>query len=289
MPAYESPCKVNLSLKVLSRRTDGFHEVDTLMAPVALFDRLVFSPASETSLSCDAEGVPLDESNLVIKAVRLIERELGRPVNWRIHLDKRIPHGAGLGGGSGNAAATLIALNELENAGISRERLVNISAQLGSDVGFFIDGGICRCTGRGEIVSPAPEYSGFSGTLLLLKPSFGVSTPDAYQRWLGSSPLPGVDYSPHAWNGIEFVNDLERPVFEKFLFLAELKTWLSRQNGVSVAMMSGSGSTMFAFVDSPERGHELASRAKEELDPTLWSWIGQCGRGCGIRQFRNEE
>ena len=284
MPIYESPCKVNLSLKVLCRRTDGFHEVDTLMAPLALYDRLVFTTSSETSLFCDVDGVPVDESNLVLKAVRVMERELGRSVNWRIDLDKRIPHGAGLGGGSGNAAAVLVALNELEGARLSKERLVEMSGELGSDVGFFIDGGICRCTGRGECVSPSPEYSSFSGIVLLLKPSFGVSTPDAYKRWVGSSELPGVDYSSHLWNGVEFSNDLERPVFEKFLFLAEVKTWLARQKGVSVAMMSGSGSTMFAFVESPERGHELASLAKAELDPTLWSWVGSCGRGCGIHR-----
>lgn len=284
MPIYESPCKVNLSLRVLSRRSDGFHEVDTLMAPVGLYDRLSFSPAVVTSLSCDAAGVPLDESNLVLKAVRVMERELGRSVHWAIHLDKRIPHGAGLGGGSGNAAATLVALNELENAGMPKEKLVAMSSELGSDVGFFVDGGICRCTGRGEIVTPVPEYSGFSGTLLLVKPSFGVSTPDAYKRWMGSSPLPGVDYCTHAWSGIEFVNDLERPVFEKFLFLAEVKTWLARQSGVSVSMMSGSGSTMFAFVESVERANELSFLAKAELDPTLWSWVGSCGRGCGIRR-----
>lgn len=288
MPIYESPCKVNLSLKVLSRRPDGFHEVDTLMAPVALYDQITFSPAKEASLSCDTPGVPLDESNLVLKSVRVMERELGRAVHWAIKLDKNIPHGAGLGGGSANAAAALVALNELEGAGMAQEKLVEMASELGSDVGFFIDGGICRCTGRGEIVTPVPEYARFSGSLLLLKPSFGVSTPDAYKRWMGSSPLPGVDYCAHMWNGVEFVNDLERPVFEKFLFLAEVKTWLARQEGVSVAMMSGSGSTMFAFVESVERGHELATLAKAELDPSLWAWVGSCGRGCGIRRADGE-
>ncbi|MEG1741017.1 MAG: 4-(cytidine 5'-diphospho)-2-C-methyl-D-erythritol kinase [Akkermansia sp.] len=277
MPIYHAPCKINLSLKVLGKRPDGFHAIETLMAPLHLCDRLIFSPANQTQLICCQAGVPVDESNLVMQALRLIERELGHPVRWQIELSKNVPHGAGLGGGSSDAATTLLALNDLEHVQLSKERLLELAAELGSDVGFFIDRGICRCSGRGEIVTALPEYQDFEGTVLLLKPAFGVSTPDAYGRWATSTPLPRVNYETHVWHGMEFVNDLERPVFEKFLFLAEIKMWLLRQQGVHVAMMSGSGSTMFAFVDSVERGRELAKDAKRELDPTLWSWVGACG------------
>ena len=278
----KAPCKINLSLRVLGKRGDGFHAVDTLMAPLQLADELAFEHSlGGMRLVCDTPGVPVDESNLVMKAARMMEKELGRTLNWTVSLMKNVPHGAGLGGGSSDAAAVLMALNRLENAGMSDEHLVGLAGELGSDVGFFVLKSICRCTGRGEIVEKASASEcGFSSPVLLLKPSFGVSTPDAYRRWASSSYLPGIPYGPVDWQGVEVVNDLERPGFEKFIFLAEVKRWLLAREGVRVAMMSGSGSTMFALVDSVERGCEIAGKALEELDPTLWTWCGMCGAGC---------
>lgn len=277
MKSYQAPCKINLSLKVLGKREDGFHEVDTVMAPLSLCDELQFVKADETTLLCNVPGVPLDESNLVLKAVRLFEKAVGKIVNYEINLIKKIPHGAGLGGGSSDAATTLLALNKLENAGLTTQELITLSAELGSDVGFFIVGGICRCTGRGEKVSPEPSLAGFHETVLLLKPSFPVSTPDAYKRWAGSRELPGITYAPQQLNGLEMVNDLERPVFQKFMVLAEIKQWLLSRDGVKAVMMSGSGSTMFAIVDSASTGKLLQKEALARLDPTLWTWVGTCG------------
>ncbi len=278
----KAPCKINLSLRVLGKREDGFHAVDTLMAPLGLADELVFDASDcGMQLACDTPGVPLDESNLVMKAARIMECELGRSLNWKVTLVKHVPHGAGLGGGSSDAATTLMMLNRLEAADLSDARLVELAGKLGSDVGFFILRSICRCTGRGEIVQKASEREcAFASPVLLLKPSFGVSTPDAYKHWMNSRCLPGVPYGAVEWQGVEFVNDLERPVFEKFIFLAEVKNWLLAQEGVKVAMMSGSGSTMFALVDTVECGRGIAERARRELDPTLWDWCGMCGAGC---------
>ena len=107
MISCKAPCKVNVSLRVLGKRPDGFHEVDTVMVPLDLCDVLEFSPATCLEMSCDAPGVPLDESNLVMKAGRLMERELGRPMPWHVRLVKKVPHGAGLGGGSSDAACVL--------------------------------------------------------------------------------------------------------------------------------------------------------------------------------------
>ncbi len=227
-------------------------------------------------MSCGQAGLPLDESNLVMKALRLFERKTGKSMNYHIDLVKRIPHGAGLGGGSSDAATVLMALNEMEGINLPRAELMSMAGELGSDVPFFIDGGICRCTGRCESVSPMPEMSGFKADVLLLRPSFGVSTPDAYKRWKDSRELPGVSYAARTWNGMEFVNDLERPVFEKYMFLAEIKSWLLEQEGVEVAMMSGSGSTVFAIFNSSADGNVLAAKAKEQIDPTLWAWSGHC-------------
>ena len=127
MISCKAPCKVNVSLRVLGKRPDGFHEVDTVMVPLDLCDVLEFSPAACLEMSCDAPGVPLDESNLVMKAGRLMERELGRPMPWHVRLVKKVPHGAGLGGGSSDAACVLRTLNELERGGLSRERLAGKS------------------------------------------------------------------------------------------------------------------------------------------------------------------
>ncbi len=138
MISCKAPCKVNVSLRVLGKRPDGFHEVDTVMVPLDLCDVLEFSPAACLEMSCDAPGVPLDESNLVMKAGRLMERELGRPMPWHVRLVKKVPHGAGLGGGSSDAACVLRTLNELERGGLSRERLAELGGEIGSDVGFFI-------------------------------------------------------------------------------------------------------------------------------------------------------
>lgn len=132
----------------------------------------------------------------------------------------------------------------------------------------------CRCTGRGEKVEPLPEWREWRPWIVLLKPSFGVSTPDAYRRWAGSRELPGIPYGEQRVDGHVLVNDLERPVFEKHLFLAEMKRWLLERPGVRGAMMSGSGSTMFAVAEDEEAACKLMEDAARELDPTLWMWSG---------------
>ncbi|MBS1432764.1 MAG: 4-(cytidine 5'-diphospho)-2-C-methyl-D-erythritol kinase, partial [Akkermansia sp.] len=152
--------------------------------------------------------------------------------------------------------------------------LAELGGEIGSDVGFFIYGAASRCTGRGEKVAPLPEWKDWRPRIVLLKPSFGVSTPDAYRRWAGSRELPGIPYGEQDVDGHVLVNDLERPVFEKHLFLAEMKRWLVGRPGVRGAMMSGSGSTMFAVVEDEGAGRALMEDAARELDPTLWMWSG---------------
>ncbi len=152
----EAPAKLNMTLRVLGRREDGFHELETLMVPVSgLADVLEIEAAEAFSFSCAGADVPADESNLVVKAVRIFERETGRECRYRIGLTKRVPPGAGLGGGSSDAAAVLGALDELEGTGLEKARLGTMAAELGSDVPFFLDGGACWCRGRGESLGPA--------------------------------------------------------------------------------------------------------------------------------------
>jgi 4-diphosphocytidyl-2-C-methyl-D-erythritol kinase len=262
--------KVNLFLRVLRRREDGFHEIETFMAPITLCDSLEIEPSKQFEFHCDEPNLAGDE-NLVVRAARVFFSETNRDPNVSLTLHKNIPHGAGLGGGSSDAAAALRGLNRFFNAGVSSEKLSALAARLGSDVAFFLSETAATCRGRGEVVTPAALPNPL--TLLLLKPEFGVPTSWAYSRWQDSREIPGVSYKDQEFGGQNFVNDLERPVFEKFVVLAHMKTWLCQQPEVGAALMSGSGSTIFAVMRSELDAALVAKRARSELDPELWSCV----------------
>jgi len=269
----QAPAKLNLSLRVHGRRDDGFHEIDTLMVKLpGLADTLEFSASDGLSLECDDPSLPAGDDNLVIKAARAYEAAAGVGCGFRISLKKSIPHAAGLGGGSSDAAATLLALDQLHDGKLGGKRLAEIAATIGSDVPFFIEPGAARCTGRGERIEPvkAPPQL----RVLVLKPAFAVETPDAYRRWQESRELPGVNYQPQAVDGLELFNDLERPVFAKHRFLAEFKEWLLAREECAAALMAGSGSSIFAVLHREADPAVLAKAARDELDPGLWSWSG---------------
>jgi 4-diphosphocytidyl-2-C-methyl-D-erythritol kinase len=269
-----APAKVNLSFEITGRRADGFHEIETLMVPIALADRITIeraADAGEIQFLCDDPSLPTGKENLVVRAAMLFRERTGIATGVAIRLGKKIPHGAGLGGGSSDAASALLGLNELFAANLPRAELSELAAQLGSDVPFFLTRSAAMCRGRGEVVTPVSLETNFS--LLLLKPDFGVPTPWAYGKWKASRELPGIDYAPQAFDKVRFVNDLERPVFEKFVFLARLKTWLRTQPEVAVALMSGSGSTMFAVLRDAAAAEALAARARTEIDPQLWTCV----------------
>ena len=273
-----APAKINISFQVKGRRPDGFHEIETLMAPISLADRLTIekSPhAGKIDFSCDDRSLPIGEDNLVVQAAKLFRERTANRTGIAITLEKKIPHGAGLGGGSSDAASTLLGLNEFFDAELRQEELLQLAAALGSDVPFFLARSAAVCRGRGELVTPIRLDGQFR--ILLLKPAFGVPTPWAYGRWKDSRELPGIDYSPQEFRGLEFVNDLERPVFEKFVLLAHLKSWLRRQPEVVVALMSGSGSTLFAVIRNGGEPERLAGRARSEIDPTLWTCASRLG------------
>jgi len=264
-----APAKINLSLRLTRKREDGFHELETLALPLpGLCDTLEITPSSTFSLHCDTPGVPTDESNLVSKALRLFEKETGIACNFKIKLIKKIPHGAGLGGGSSDAAHTFLALNELTHAKIPLDTLADWAGQLGSDIPLFLYQSPCWCRGRGELIEPIELK--WSHHLLLFKPAFSIPTPWAYSRWQDSQEIPGIPYGPQNIAGHILVNDLERPVFEKHRFLAELKLFLLEQPETVGAMMSGSGSTVFAILAKDADHEALTTRTLAELDPTMW-------------------
>jgi 4-diphosphocytidyl-2-C-methyl-D-erythritol kinase len=267
-----APAKVNLSFRILRRRDDGFHEIETLMAPISLCDRLTIARTGmhgEIEFVCDDPSLPTGEDNLVVRAARLFLRAIDEKIGLRIELQKQIPHGAGLGGGSSDAATVLLGLNEICEGRFNETMLAQLAAELGSDVPFFIFRSAAECRGRGELVTPVALPTPLS--LLLLKPAFGVSTSWAYGRCEKAKELEGVSYEPQQFAGLTLVNDLERAVFEKYVFLAQIKMWLLGQTEVGAAMMSGSGATLFTVLRDGVDAEALSARARHELDPELWT------------------
>ena len=268
-----APAKINLSLKILGRRSDGFHEIETLIAPITLCDEIEIGErdSKQIEFHCDDPSVPTGDDNLIVRAAKSFFAATKLKSAVSIELKKKIPHGAGLGGGSSDAASTLLALNELLETRLPREALAKMAETIGSDVPFFIFQSTALCKGRGELVTPVKVKEKLP--ILLLKPAFVVSTAWAYSRWQHSREIPGIRYAEQELVGQIFVNDLERPVFEKFVFLAELKMWLLEQAEVGAAVMSGSGSTVFALLRENADANVVAKRAKTQLDLELWTCV----------------
>ena len=280
----QSGCKINLLLNVLGRRDDGFHELETLMQPVRLFDELTFGRCDEKGIrfTCSDATLPTGEGNLVVRAARLFFAEAGIREEASIHLEKRIPAEAGLGGGSGNAAATLQGLNEMFDQPLTSEKLHEFAGSLGSDIPFFLEDRPALAVGRGEQVKRLDPFSALDGKwLFLARPGFGVSTPFAYK---------GLKDHPEALNGRpgragelakalsagelsgaadQFYNSLEAPVLRKFPILAMYQEFL-RENGATVALMSGSGSTTFAIADSMELAESLKEKFVGKFGASNW-------------------
>jgi 4-diphosphocytidyl-2-C-methyl-D-erythritol kinase len=267
--SLDAPAKINLWLRVLGKREDGFHELETRMVPLALCDRLrlwpdAAIPPGRIDFSCDNPSVPADESNLVIKAIRELESMTGMLPGMRIHLEKRIPHGAGLGGGSSDAAAALRLVRAAFRHGLPDITLERAAAAVGSDVPFFLSGHAADATGRGEVVTPVVDFKDTTRVLLVKLP-FGVATPWAYRQWKESLEVPGLPYAAQTTPWGCLVNDLERPVFNKYQILGHLKAALLKCPGVVAALMSGSGSTVFALLEETAEAGPLEEALKEEV------------------------
>jgi 4-diphosphocytidyl-2-C-methyl-D-erythritol kinase len=280
-----SPCKVNLLLNILGKRPDGFHELETLMHPVRLFDDLVFERAKNgVHLTCSDPRLPTDSGNLVFRAATAFLATAGITEGVRLHLEKHIPMAAGLGGGSGNAATTLLGLNELFGQPLSPEQLHSIAGSLGSDIPFFLQQKPALATGRGERIEPLDFFPALrSATFLLLNPGFGIATNWAYgQLSRFPSALQGKPGRAHelvtllrkgdvtAATG-RFYNSLEAPAFHKFPILAMYQEFL-RGAGAMAALMSGSGSTTFALVDTELKAKRLGEEFKAKFGP-CWSAV----------------
>jgi 4-diphosphocytidyl-2-C-methyl-D-erythritol kinase len=290
--AKASGCKVNLLLNILGKRADGFHELETVMHPVALYDHLEFERAGTgINLTCNDPRLPVNSKNLVFRAAALFCQQIacGPREGVRIHLDKRIPLAAGLGGGSGNAAVTLLALNELFGHPLQTAKLQEMAASLGSDIPFFLQEKPALATGRGEAITPLEFFPALRGTyLVLVHPGFGVSTPWAYEHLARfPSALRGIAgraqrlisglQTDLAVAGREFYNSLELPVLWKYPLL-QLFQESFRENGASTALMSGSGSTTFAVAPSQKVAENLLEGLKGKFGGKFWTAVVETGK-----------
>jgi 4-diphosphocytidyl-2-C-methyl-D-erythritol kinase len=265
-----APAKINLSLELSGKRADGYHEVKTLMAPLTLADEVSISIVQGDSsgtliFSCDDPTLPKDAGNICVQAFHAFQRATGITTPVAIHLQKNIPHGAGLGGGSSDAAAVLSGLNTLFKNPLTRPQLEELAALLGSDVSFFLQKAPAWCGGRGEKileVMPLPSLK-----TLLIKPPFSVETAWAYRQWDAKQWLQPRRFDLEK---ITIFNDLEGPVFDKYLILPVLKEWLAQRPEIITAWMSGSGSTMVALLHQ-----ELTSDQNRELETALMRNFGE--------------
>lgn len=285
MLTKKSPCKVNLLLNILGRRPDGFHELETVMQPINLCDELTFERvANGIAMTCSEPSLPTDASNLVYRAAAMFLQRAGLSDGVRMHLEKRIPMAAGLGGGSGNAGTTLLALNELFGMPLSPAALHEIAAALGSDIPFFLQSKPALATGRGEKIQSLDAFSALQGrAFLLVHPGFGIATAWAYKELarfpaaLNGEPgraqrlVTALNSGDLRKASREFYNSLEAPALDKYPWLAVLQDFL-RENGALAAMMSGSGSTTFAIASDTCAAHELEERVLEKFGK-VWTAV----------------
>jgi 4-diphosphocytidyl-2-C-methyl-D-erythritol kinase len=279
----KSPCKVNLILNILGRRADGFHELETVMQPVNLCDRMTFERAGGgVQLTCNHPELPCDAKNLVHRAATAFLSAAGIADGVKIHLQKNLPLAGGIGGGSANAAVTFTALNELFGSPLSFERLHSLSAALGSDVPFFLYGKPALATGRGENVKTLEDFPALKGrAFLLVHPGFGISTPWSYQN-LARFPKDQNGQAGRAEKLVallqagdlntaaaEMYNSLEAPAFDKFPVLPLYKNFF-RDQGALVSLMSGSGSTTFAICENLPAADRLAEKFKSRFGDRGW-------------------
>ena len=286
-----SPAKLNFFLKILGRRSDGYHDLETIMVPLKFGDEITLQ-LRKTSIVVESDHptLPIDDKNLALKAAKLFDEHCSFEKGVKIQLKKRIPLAAGLGGGSSNAASVLIGLNQLWKAGTDTESLSNIALNIGSDVPFFVHETPAICRGKGEIIEPISCH--LKATVLLVNPGFGIPTKWAYDHWAnnkGKSAFdPALTLKPSGVslllqglkaNDIEAVsrclfNSLEEASIGKFPILKLIKESLN-QFGAVGSLMSGSGATVFGLFAEKNKAHEASLKIREQFGPSTWVHITQ--------------
>ena len=286
MLTVRSGCKINLFLNVLHRRDDGFHELESVMQPIGLYDELTFESQDVPGIQlvCAHPEVPIGPENLVCRAASLFLKANGISGGLKIHLEKNLPVAAGVGGGSGNAAATLTGLNSLNENVMDESALWALAAELGSDVPFFLNPGPGIATGRGERVESLSPFSIFEDScVILVNPGFGVPTPWAYKHLCFDeggihSPTSLSDFlsalNSSNWSEVMsgLFNSLEQAVFKKYPILKLIRSGLV-EAGADGVLLSGSGATVFGIVRDREQGESVRQRFLASYGGDCWSQV----------------
>ena len=267
-----APAKINLSLLIAGKRDDGFHEIETLMAKVNLYDEILFEQGNSGRVELFCKGqysISAGPENLVHKACRLLLNRAGMSQQIKVTLTKNIPVGAGLGGGSSDAAAALVGLNKFAKSGFSQQELFEMASELGSDIAFFIGGPLAYCTGRGEKIKKIEKTHLFLAVLIL--PNVNVSTKKVYENYRHDKniykTLKGTIWSHLEKNRVDLVaqmcaNMLENSCFAMHRRLSQLKAKIEKL-GVAPICLSGSGSAMFHIIECAD--YQLAKEYRAGL------------------------
>ncbi|MBN1352271.1 4-(cytidine 5'-diphospho)-2-C-methyl-D-erythritol kinase [candidate division KSB1 bacterium] len=273
---YSSNAKINIGLRILGKRPDGYHDIETVFQEVDLHDTISMTPAMDgIEITCSHPDLPTDERNLAYKAAALVKKTYSVSSGIQIFIEKRIPFGAGLGGGSSNAAVVLKGLSAIWNLAIPKIELNALALQLGSDVPFFLEGGVALAHGRGEIITKVKSFPNF--ICLLVYPNIEISTKWSYKNYnlfltktkknvkLGGSFLKSIKL--REFRDV-FHNDLEGIAFRHYPVLGKIKQQLFHYNA-EFALMSGSGSTVYGLFDSETE----AQKAKGEFDSLFHTFL----------------
>lgn len=281
MLTRNAPAKINLGLHVLRKRTDGFHDIETVFLRIPWSDVLHAEPADELTMTCSDGALPIDDRNLVMKAARRLLVEYKPAGGARLHLEKHIPYGAGLGGGSSDAAAALILLNDLWDLGLDDAQLARHALEIGSDVPFFLGPEAALGTGRGERLQPLvdpetdePFRPAFP--IVVAVPEEAVSTAQAYAM---ITPHPDkradlrsavLSHDLGRWRR-DLVNDFEGPILEAYPAIAEIKRALESA-GAGYAAMTGSGSAVYGFFEERDEA-AAAAEALQQSGHRTWAGV----------------
>lgn len=266
----EAFAKINLILDLTGRLPDGYHAISTVMQSINLCDTVSLTPVGGGGivLGCSEPGIPTDARNTAYKAAELFCMRAGLDANMRIFIEKRIPHEAGLGGGSADAAAVLRLLNELYPSSLSERELYSVALEVGADVPFCLKGGTALCFNKGEVMAPLPEFGAWC---VIAKPAEGVSTGKAFARFDGAKCLahPDVtDFVFHASKG-DYAKAFSHAsnIFEELTDIScgERIKELLRRNGAFFASMSGSGSAYYGLFNDRTYADAAAALLREEL------------------------
>jgi 4-diphosphocytidyl-2-C-methyl-D-erythritol kinase len=268
----KAPSKINFGLNVVKKRKDGFHNIETIFYPISLSDILTFSYSNEYIFETDNNILNSEKDNLITKTKEILEKHTGKTINVKIHLSKNIPIGAGLGGGSSDAATTLITLNKLFKFGLDSVELNKLALELGSDVPFFLNPYPSYGTSRGEILEQI-DFK-IKESILLINPGIFVSTKWAYEKITPLKPqLSLIDYYRRAKLNLEnyqdiIKNDFEKPVINEFQAIGKLKEEIC-EAGADFVLMSGSGSSLFGLFADMEK----AKIAKVQFEKRFFTYL----------------